>query len=111
MSRFFTNHVTLRRVDRGMDGVGAAVRQVLAHPLLHMAQQLLPGEEGSEVTHDTFNRSRNMKPFSPKVSRRGRTHRLVDLEDVRRRVEVGVELVDEDVEAANLLLHGHGHLG
>lgn len=52
-----------------------------------------------------------MKLFSPKVSRPGRTHRLVDLEDVRRRVEVGVELVDEDVEAANLLLHGHGHLG
>lgn len=110
--RVFTDHVALRRVDRGVDGVGAAVRQVLAHPLLHMGQQLLPRGEGSEVKHDAFNRNGNKKPLeSGSVEGCGWTHRFVDLEDVRRRVEVGVELVDDDVEAANLLLHGHRHLG
>lgn len=39
------------------------------------------------------------------------THRLVDLEDVLRWVEVTVELVNEYVETADLLLHGDGHLG
>lgn len=38
------------------------------------------------------------------------THRLVDLEDVVRWVEVTVELVNEYVETADLLLHGDGHL-
>lgn len=35
-----------------MDGVRAAVRQVLAHPLLHMSQQLLQTEEESEVNRE-----------------------------------------------------------
>lgn len=47
-----------------MDGVGAAVRQVLAHPLLHMGQQFLPRGEGSEVKHHAFNRSGNKKSES-----------------------------------------------
>lgn len=38
------------------------------------------------------------------------THRLVDLEDVLRRVEVTAELVNEYVETTDLFLHGDGHL-
>lgn len=39
------------------------------------------------------------------------TYRLVDLEDVLRRVEVTAELVNEYVKTADLFLHGDGHLG
>lgn len=39
------------------------------------------------------------------------THRLVDLEDVLRWVEVTVELVNKYMETADLLFHGDGHLG
>lgn len=38
------------------------------------------------------------------------TYRFVDLEDVVRGVEVSMELVDDDVEAADLLFHGAGYL-
>lgn len=40
--QLITYHVLLGGLDRGADGVGAAVSQVLAHPLLHVGQQLLP---------------------------------------------------------------------
>lgn len=38
------------------------------------------------------------------------TYRLVDLEDVWRRVEVSVELINDYVETTDLLSHGAGHL-
>lgn len=43
---FITYHVSLRGLYRGVDGVGAAVGQVLAHPLLHVSQQFLPTATG-----------------------------------------------------------------
>lgn len=45
-----THHVFLRRLDRDVDGVRAAEGQVLAHPFLHMSQQLLQKQQRSEVT-------------------------------------------------------------
>lgn len=38
------------------------------------------------------------------------THRLIDLKDMWRRVEVSAELVDKYVETADLLSHGAGYL-
>lgn len=38
------------------------------------------------------------------------THRLVDLEHMRWRMEISVELVNDYMETADLLPHGAGHL-
>lgn len=56
-----THHVSLRGLDRDVDGVRAAEGQVLAHPFLHMRQQLLQKQQGSEVTWKTANEKKKIK--------------------------------------------------
>lgn len=47
VSSVITHHVFLRELDRGVDSIGAAEGQVLAHPLLHVREQLLQTEQES----------------------------------------------------------------
>lgn len=106
-----TNHVCLRGLHRGVDGVRAAIGQVFAHPLLHVGQQFLP-----TATAGVRTRGLKISPHGYSETPRSRggvcasTYRLVNLKDVWRGMEVGVELVYEHVQSGDLLCHGVGHL-
>lgn len=143
---YITYHVFLRRLYRSEDSIRAAVGQVLAHPLLHVRQQLLTTTTTTGVRGHTESNEKNrgtrcvtlasslralswqdclvitkapqivalegfaLESFDNEEIICASTYRFVDLEDVVWGVEVRVELIDDDVEAADLLFHGAGYL-
>lgn len=81
MCSLCTYHIVLRGLDRSVDGIGASIGQVLAHPLLHMSQQLLPAATGEKSSQEIRNHTTSSYCLEKQLTCPS-TYRLVDLQDM-----------------------------